>query len=103
MNLAILLDLETWVLFVVQSLTCHDRSWADSFGYPALRRKMIQQLQGMKNDADHQKLWDPGEGEDVSCSPGGAFLYHPNSSLDFRDVPVAACQFDSRSARHSLD
>jgi hypothetical protein len=42
-----------------QSLAGHDRFWACSFGDSSFGWKVVEQLNGMEDNVDHQELGDP--------------------------------------------
>jgi hypothetical protein len=69
----------------------------------SLHRGEIEQLNGMEHNVYHQELcWYPLKQKAVS-SNSAPFLYHPDSTFDFRDMLVAASQVDHWATWHRLD
>jgi hypothetical protein len=90
------------VFFIVEGLTRHDGFWAKSVRNSALHREEVEQLNGMEHNVDHQNLGDPLKWKAVaSCS--APFLYHPDSTFDFRDMLVSASQVDHRATGHRIN
>ena len=87
---------------IVQGLSGHEGFRTESVRYSSFRREEIQQLDGMEHNVYRQEFRHPLKRKAVSSS-SAPFLYHPDSTFDFRDMLVAASQVNHRATRHRLD
>ena len=102
MNLAVLPDLETQVLLVIENLAGHYRLGANNVRYFSSRWEGIKHSDAIEHNVYRQKLWNPLEWEAVPTS-SALFLHNSNSSLDLWEVLVSTRQVDHRVTRHRLN
>jgi hypothetical protein len=102
MNLAILPDLQTQMLLVIECLTRHYSLGTQSFRYYALCSKKIQKLDHIQHNVDRHDLGDPLKWKDV-LSGLKAFLHYPDSTLDLGHVLIGTGQVDHGSTWNRLD
>ena len=90
------------VFLVVEHLTRHNGFWTESIQNSSLRREEIEQFDGVEYNVYCQEFRHPLKRKAVSSSLA-PFLYHPDSTFDFRDMLIAASQVNHRATRHRLD
>jgi hypothetical protein len=91
MDLHILSDLESKMLFIVQCLTGHDGLGAQCFRHSALQGKEVEQLNCIEHNVYHQQHRDSVKWHAVTDG-SGTFLDDPDTSLRLGNVFVGACK-----------
>jgi hypothetical protein len=101
MNLAILPDLKTQMLLVIECFTQHNSCGTQSFKYSALGWKKVQKCYHIEHNVYCRDLGNPLKWTDVSSSPT-VFLHYPDTTLDLGHMLVGTAQFDHRSTWNRL-